>query len=310
MRTCAWMFGFVIALQILALPLRGADAKLVEGPLADDGRFRLAFGAQVEDGALTVTTDAAEWHDYLATAPDEIVLIPGSVYRVSYDYQVTHDLTGDQACFYHLFRADRPGANDRGWETFTGKTGDQGTRRFVAKLGDLEGYRLILGVRFAGGVRISNLEVEEVVPGPGLVLAPPLAAGDGRLHLAFGARVVDDAVVADTTGVDTEWHEYLHTVPAQVLLAAGRRYKVSYDYEVTKALSGNGASFYHLLRSLDDPDQDVGNRSWNAPVGSKGHKEFVAKLAQADRYYLILGIRRQGAVRITNLQIEDLGEER
>jgi hypothetical protein len=307
MKTRVW----TLALLVAASPLWAAGKKVFDGPLADDGRITLAFGATVADGAVSETATADdEWHEYLVTVPEKVALKGGGVYRVTYDYLVTKDLAGNEPYFYHLLRAGDAGDNDRGWETFTAKTGEKGTRRFVATLAKMDGYRLIIGVHFAGGVKISNLIIEDLSPAAGMVFVPYFVDADERVQLDNGATIAADAVTVDTSGDDDEWHEYLHTVPASVPLKSEGRYKISYDYQVTKALGGGDASFYHLVRCPDGNDKDVGMEMWTAPMGDKGHKEFTAELQKAEGYYLILGIRFKGGIKISNLQIEDLAAKK
>jgi len=306
-------FGVVWCCGLLALSVAtgwAAPKKLLEGPFAEDGRFDYNNGAKVAEGAVAVEVTADdEWHEYLVSVPDKVVLAPEGVYRIAYDYTVTKDLSGEEPYFYHLLRAGDAGDNDRGWETWTAKSGEKGRRQFTARLAKLPSYRLILGVRRAGGIRISNLLIEDLTPGPGIVFAPYFMADDERLALNNNATVVKGGVEVDTTDDGEEWHEYLHTEPARVALASGGRYKISYDYTVSKALAGDGAAFYHLVRTAD-ADKDRGMELWQAAAGAKGHKEFTVELDKADGYYLILGVRFKGGIRIDNLEIEDLNAKK
>jgi len=71
-------------------------------------------------------------------------------------------------------------------------------------------------------------------------------------------------------------------------------------------LAGTDASFYHLVRTPDGNDKDQGMDLWTAANGEKGHKEFTVDLDKAEGYLLILGVRFKGAIKISNLTIEDL----
>lgn len=292
---------------VLASPVLSAPAKVFEGPLADDGRLTLNHGAQYADGAVTVTTTAEEeWHEYLVTVPEKVRLAANGVYRISYEYEVTKALTGAEPYLYHLCRASEAGDNDRGWETFTPKLGDKGKQKFVVSLANQKDYRLIIGLRFAGGVKLGKLTIEDLTPGPGVVFAPYFVPNDERLALNNDAAVANDAVSVDTTPDAEEWHEYLHTVPEKVALKSSGKYKISYDFTVTKPLGGGEAAFYHLVRTPDGNEKDQGMDLWIANNGEQGHKEFVVELERAEGYYLILGVRYKGGIKIENLRIEDL----
>lgn len=285
--------------------------RLLEGPLADNGQFVFAHGAQAANGAVTVEATAAEeWHEYLTTVPAKVAFAPGGTYRVSYDFELTKALSGDEPYLYHLIRGTEAGENDRGWETFTPRAGEKGRRSFVAQLPKLPDYHLILGVRYGGAVRISNLLVEDLTPGPGVVFTPYFAPGDERVELNFEAEIKNDGVEVDTTGQDEEWHEFLRTQPEKVVLKSGGKYKIGYDYQVLKPLAGQDASFYHLVRTPDGMEKDQGMEQWQAATKEKGHKDFTVELEKADGYRLILGVRFKGAIRITNLKIEDLAAKK
>ena len=292
------------SLVLLASLSSAAPRKVFGASFAEDGMFEYNIGAKVDNGAVVVDVTADdEWHEYLVSVPDKIVLSPAGIYRIGYDYAVTKDLSGDEPYFYHLLRSGEAGENDRGWEQFTAKAGEKGHRQFVVKLAKLEGYRLILGVHRGGGIRVANLTIEDLTPGPNTVFAPFFVPEDDRLELNNSATVADNAVSVDTSDDGDEWHEYLHTVPAKVALAGGGKYHISYDYTVTKALAGDGAAFYHLLRAAETTEKDKGMELWQAAAGAKGHKEFDVELDKADGYYLILGVRFKGGIKIENLEI-------
>ena len=293
------------ALALACCPAGAAPRKVFDGPPADDGRLQLNNGATVAEGIVKVEVTAdEEWHEYLVTVPEKVVLAPKGVYRVSYEYELTKALKGDEPYLYHLLRSG-PGENDRGWETFAPAAGEKGKRRFIVRLAELKDYRLIIGIRFGGAVRISKLTIEDLTPGAGVVFLPYFTPRDDRVGLNHDALIADDAVSVDTTSSDGEWHEYLITLAATVPLKGGGKYKIGYDYVVTKALAGDGASFYHLVRTPDGMDKDKGMDLWTAALGAKGHKEFVVELDKAEGYRVILGVRFKGAIRIENLSIEE-----
>jgi hypothetical protein len=146
-----------------------------------------------------------------------------------------------------------------------------------------------------------NTQAENVLDGP-------LTNGDERFLLQNDAFVVAGGVEADTTKVKTEWHEFLVSVPANLVLEVGKSYKISYDY-VIKEVNGEKTKFYHLLRTGSDAKKDKGLEFWSDAAGAKGHKEFTASLKDAD-YRLIVGVQFGGAIRIEKLKIEvvEMGE--
>ncbi|HCE43578.1 MAG TPA: hypothetical protein DET40_08520 [Lentisphaeria bacterium] len=149
-------------------------------------------------------------------------------------------------------------------------------------------------VALAAGIALST-EAAALLDGP-------LANGDERFILQNDAFVVAGGVEADTTKDNVEWHEFLVSVPANLVFEVGKSYKVSYDY-VIKNVSGEKAKFYHLLRTGGDAKKDKGLEFWSDTAGAKGHKEFTALVDDAG-YRLILGVQFGGAIRIEKLKIE------
>ncbi|HCE43585.1 MAG TPA: hypothetical protein DET40_08555 [Lentisphaeria bacterium] len=134
------------------------------------------------------------------------------------------------------------------------------------------------------------------------LLDGPLTNGDERFILQNDAFVVAGGVEVDTTKNSTEWHEFIVSVPANLVFEVGKSYKISYDY-VIKNVKDEKTKFYHLLRTGGDAKKDKGLEFWSDAAGAKGHKEFTALVSDAG-YRLIIGVQFGGAIRIEKLKIE------
>ena len=275
---------------------------ILESPLiAGDESFGVNNGAAVVSGGVEVdtTADTNEWHEYFVSVPEKIKLEAGKSYRLSYDYTI-NKAANEKTQFYHIFRNGAEYSQDR-QESWSAASGSKGHKEFTAKL-DAAGYRLILGVRNQGAIRIENLRVEEVVVPSGIPFSGPVVT-DARFLFADGAAVVGGGIEVDTTAGDIEWHEYFKTVPENVKFVSGKHYVISYDYKVVK-IGGTDTEFYHLLRTGNDNEKDVNMELWTEAAGSKGHKEITVALENPN-YKLILGVRFKGAIRIENLNIAE-----
>ncbi|HBC88412.1 MAG TPA: hypothetical protein DCZ94_15795 [Lentisphaeria bacterium] len=153
---------------------------------------------------------------------------------------------------------------------------------------------LSISVAVAAGIALST-EAAALLDGP-------LTNGDERFLLQNDAVAVAGGVEVDTTKDNVEWHEFIVSVPANLVLEAGKSYKISYDYVIKNVKDGK-TKFYHLLRTGGDAKKDKGLEFWSDAAGAKGHKEFTALLKDAD-YRLILGVQFGGAIRIEKLRIE------
>ncbi|MFZ4775930.1 MAG: hypothetical protein ACOYM3_11225 [Terrimicrobiaceae bacterium] len=135
------------------------------GPVTNDARFRFENGAEVVDGGIEVDTtrDDIDFHEYFATVPANVKFVPGKRYSVSYDYTV-RKLGDDSTRFYHFARHIKEnGLKDLGVEYWTDTEGGAGHKEveFTADP-QSEAYKVVLGVRFKGAVRIENLKIAEV----------------------------------------------------------------------------------------------------------------------------------------------------
>ena len=227
--------------------------------------------------------------------------------KFRFDYTI-NKVKVDDSKFYQLLRTGDDFSKDKGMDLWSGKPGTKGHKEFTARLNDSD-YRLILGVHFGGALRIENLKIEDASPAPlpaGVIVGSPLVP-DERLVLQGGAEIKNGGVEIDTTG--NEWNEYLYTASDTLAFEAGKSYKISYDYAVSKADAN--AQLYHLFRTGtgEDNSKDLCWEAWDTKAGDKGHKEFIAAPAEAG-YRLIIGLHFGGAVRIENLKIEDLSKKK
>jgi aryl-phospho-beta-D-glucosidase BglC (GH1 family) len=155
-------------------------------------------------------------------------------------------------------------------------------------------FMLTILAAFASGITFSA--------GATTILDGPLRQGDERFLLQNDATVVAGGVEVDTTKDHAEWHEFVVSVPANLVFEAGKTYKISYGY-VIKDVKDEKTKFYHLLRTGGDAKKDKGLEFWSDAAGTRGRKEFSASLEDAD-YRLILGVQFGGAIRIEALRIE------
>ncbi len=292
------------------LALNAQAGALFEGAISGgDERVTIQNDATAVSGGVEIDTTSGdnEWNEFLITVPEKITLGGGKTYKISYDYTVSK-VKVDDARFYHLLRSGDDFSKDKAMELWTAKPGSKGKKEFTVVLKDSD-YRLILGVRFGGAIRIENLKIEDASPAPlpaGVLLGGPTVK-DERLVFQCDADAVSGGVEVDTTSGSNEWNEYLFTAADVLKLEAGKTYKVSYDYSVKKA--GANSQLYHLFRTGSDISKDQGWEAWAATEGEKGHKEVVASLDEAG-YRFILGVQFGAAVRIENLKIEDLSKKK
>ena len=143
-------------------------------------------------------------------------------------------------------------------------------------------------------------------PAPNVLFAGPISADQFEIIEANGASLVSGGVEADSSASDSEWHEFIRTLPEKTSLKPNKTYKFSYDYTVTK-VGGEKTQFYHMLRSVD-AKKDIAGETWADAAGSKGHKEWFADLGSPTDFRFIIGIRFKGALRIENLRIEEIAD--
>ncbi|MEI8294752.1 MAG: hypothetical protein WCG66_12365 [bacterium] len=119
------------------------------------------------------------------------------------------------------------------------------------------------------------------------------------------ATATHEELAVDTTDFEEKWRTFLVSSPNEIIFEPGKRYKIGYNYEVTK-LKSDETKFYHFL---DVPGDDSSRRAhaiWPAKAGESGRQEFIATLPDSDGYRLSIGIVNGGAITIKNLKIEEV----
>ena len=123
--------------------------------------------------------------------------------------------------------------------------------------------------------------------------------------LNFGAVSSGDSVSVDTTDSDETWRTWLVSRPEAIKFEPGKRYRVSWDFEVQKNKSQE-THFYYYLQCADDHTTRRGHGKWVAKDGESGHMEVTATLGDFDGYVFALGCAKGGAITIENLKIEEV----
>lgn len=155
----------------------------------------------------------------------------------------------------------------------------------------------------AGGRQdLTPVELDPLAPGGMWVLD---TKGD-RQTKAPG-RYEDGAVCYDA---DAEgWNEFLHSDTKKLVLKPETSYRLQYDYTVLKEPSGgDSAQFYQLVRASGTIQKDVGWSRWTGPAGSGGRRLITFTTLDMPDYFLIFGIRHQGAIRIENIRLQQVGQ--
>jgi hypothetical protein len=96
------------------------------------------------------------------------------------------------------------------------------------------------------------------------------------------------------------WNEFFHSEKG--ILRPNSAYRISFDYKVLER--AGDASFYSLARSANQPDTDRGWQEWTKDKGASGSVQMSVTTHWVDGFYLIIGIKNKGAIRIENLKIE------
>lgn len=132
-----------------------------------------------------------------------------------------------------------------------------------------------------------------------------LAHDPAQFVLNSGAVPSGDSVSVDTTDSDETWHNLLVSKPEAIVLEPGKRYRVSWDFEVQKNKSPE-TYFYYFFKSSADETSRRGFGKWVAKDGESGHMEVTATLGDFDGYVFALGCAIGGAITIENLKIEEV----
>lgn len=123
------------------------------------------------------------------------------------------------------------------------------------------------------------------------------------------------ALSADSMGLDTYWHEFLHTT-SRVDLRPGTSYEIRMDARILEIDPGarkDRPAFYFMLRSrsLGPSDEgDVYGPFWLREKGAETEIGGVLRTPEGvDDCYLNLGIRKNGALLVDNIRIREVGVE-
>lgn len=128
-----------------------------------------------------------------------------------------------------------------------------------------------------------------------------------------GAQVTDDpaAVIAgrrsllcDTRGGTGTWHEFLQTVDP-ITFEPGGVYRVSLAYRVVDPGSRD-ACLYMLMRSRSfgaSDEYDFYGPFWTREEGAVDRVDEVFRIGNVDDYYLIVGVRNQGAFAVDDIVV-------
>jgi len=128
---------------------------------------------------------------------------------------------------------------------------------------------------------------------------------NAQFVLNFGATSSSDAVNVDTIDSDEQWRTWLVSRPEAIVFQSGKRYRVSWDFEVQKN-KGPETHFYYYLQSADDQTSRRGNGKWVAKDGESGNMEVTATLGNFDGYVFAMGNSKGGAITLKNLKIEEV----
>lgn len=112
---------------------------------------------------------------------------------------------------------------------------------------------------------------------------------------------------ADATG----WNEFLWSDPQKLVIKPLATYRLQFDYDVIEGPGGgNGAMFYSLVRAKGTIREDVGWQRWEGSAGTRGRRTVTFTTHDAPGYYLNFGIRHHGAIRLKDICLWELPEER
>lgn len=122
--------------------------------------------------------------------------------------------------------------------------------------------------------------------------------------LQNGAKATNQGFEFDTTEISIEWATVLVTKPAG-LFVDGQRYRVSFDYEVTKANSDD-SRFFAGFRTPEPTDYKQRMKAWPATAAERGRKEFAFTLRDGADWNFLIYTLNGVAMSINNLKIEEV----
>lgn len=127
---------------------------------------------------------------------------------------------------------------------------------------------------------------------------------------AYGTLTTDPAqVVAGTRSAygtapaSTDWYEFLYSDPADIVLAPGASYEVSFSSR-TSASPGAGGYHYFLARSQGTgATADVGVTSWTGAVGAVERRTVQFTTQNHGDYRLVWGLRLGGGLAVDDVTV-------
>ena len=135
-----------------------------------------------------------------------------------------------------------------------------------------------------------------------LSLAPCLAQTQAQLEAPnLQSEIIDrePPLTGDSRQSNIQWNEFFHS--KQGLFAPKIAYKVALDYKIL-ARNAN-TQFYFMFRRVGMSGAgDQGQTFWTDPVGQTGQETATLLALQGD-YYLLIGIKNQGAIAIKSVTI-------
>lgn len=138
---------------------------IYQSPMENDERLIINPAGKIVDGGFEVTTTGKEWNKYLDTSAQELRLIPGHTYKVSYNYNVEDAKEG--ARMNHHVRV--PSKSNDGsdpelntqWVSWAAKPGESGHKELTFQVTE-PGCQIMLGDYGGTSVRIEAIEIEDL----------------------------------------------------------------------------------------------------------------------------------------------------
>ncbi len=132
-----------------------------------------------------------------------------------------------------------------------------------------------------------------------------------RIGVEEGALAGRFSLAGDSMGLETPWHEILHTTE-EVRFEPGRLYTIRFQYridDIDPGVRGARPAFYFLLRSRSrgpNDATDVYGPFWRREKGARSDAGAVlAPAAGVTDSYLIIGILRRARFVVDDLRIEE-----
>lgn len=150
--------------------IAGNFTTIWEGPIDEKSPWLKVGGpdnqnkhlASFKDGAIYFESKAEGWNEFAWSDVKRLRLKNNVTYLMTFDYQVTENLSGKNAMFYSLVRCAETITRDVGWQRWHGSAGNRGKRSVIFKTTEMPDYRVIFGIRDCGGIAISNVVISEM----------------------------------------------------------------------------------------------------------------------------------------------------